>query len=80
MVGQRSDWRRGSAAAMLFLVRTVCRSALRDIEAGTWVGHSSAYPTEAKKRAAISPLFTRSVKHSYSLWKAVLVLLKMSEL
>jgi len=80
MVGQRSDWRRESAAAMLFLVRTVCRTALRDTEAGTWVGHSSAYPTEAEKRPAMPPLFTRSVKHSYRLWKAVFMFLKMSEL
>ena len=75
-----SAWRQGSAAAAFYLVTTVCRSAVRDVEGGTWVRHSSAYPTETEKRAAIPALFTRSVRHSYSLWEAVLVLMKMSEL
>jgi hypothetical protein len=60
-----------AAAATLFLLSTVCRSALRDRAAGTWVDHPSAYPTEVEMRGAAPPLFTRSFKHSYSLCRAV---------
>ena len=55
-----------AVAATLFLLSTVCRSALRDGAVGTWVGHSSAYPTEVEMPGAVPPLFTRSVKHSHS--------------